>query len=237
MSQTSVDQPKKSLVWKIIVELIKILFPVFSMIRVNSLLKRSQKMYKHSWFTRQRMRNLLIGMGATLPFLVVLSLSIMVMNKDPYFIKGLVMSKNALINIEPINAYTHLSNAFTNVQTAKRLSALYPLLLTGGLVTLVLGFLIRVKHPLIEKTKILYSSLQRTGLIEKDEKNRLVLYTPLGCLVDIKGSTPKAVKEDTKIWTELNIKIKDYAEDPEKISVVFFKKTYELKDKYIYNIS
>jgi hypothetical protein len=216
--------------------MLKIMFPIFSLMKLNSQLKKAQKIYKHSWFSRQRAKNLFIGLLATLPFLLVLSLASFLLYKDPLFFKSLGQAKDALLNLEVTGIYKKFMFAFSNKETAHRLATLYPILMSGFFTTLILGFVVRVKHPLIEKTKQLYKDLQRSGVIEKEEKNRLVLYTPLGCLVDVKGSTPKAVKEDTRIWTGLNIKVKDFAEDPDKISLVFFKKTYELKDKYIYKI-
>ena len=233
----TVDQQKKpSLILKIVLALLSIMFPIFSMMRLNSQLKKAQKIYKHPWFGKQRGKNILIGFLATAPFLLMLTLASFLLYKDPVFLKSLGQAQSALFDLRISNFLEFLSHAFNNKGTAHRIATVYPLLVTGFFTTLVLGFFVRFKHPLIEKTKQLYRDLQKSGVIEKEEKNRLVLYTPLGCLVDVKGSTPKAVKEDTRIWTGLNIKVKDFSEDPDKISLVFFKKTYELKNKYIYNI-
>ncbi len=234
---STLDQPKKpSLLLRFTLALLNILFPFVAMWRLNGQLKKAQKIYSHSWFSRQRHRNTFIGLLATAPFILVVSLAGFLLYKDPIFLAKLSEAQSLFLDIKIGKAIDSFMYAFQNEKTAARISVLNPILLTGLITTLILGVFVRYKHPLIEKTKQLYKDLQRSGVIEKEEKNRLVLYTPLGCLVDVKGSTPKAVKEDTRIWTGLNIKIKDFSEDPDKISLVFFKKTYELKNKYIYNI-
>lgn len=235
---STLDQPQKpSWMWRLFVALVGIMFPVFSMMRLNSQLKKAQKIYKHSWFTRQRIKNFFIGFVATTPFLLTLALMSVLLYKDPNFLPKLSEGQSLILDLSPIKAYDAFYTAFTHPETTKRMQTGFPLVVVGFFTTLILGTFVRYKHPLIEKTKQLYKDLQRSGVIEKEEKNRLVLYTPLGCLVDVKGSTPKAVKEDVRIWTGLNIKVKDFSEDPDKISLVFFKKTYELKNKYIYKIS
>ena len=69
----------------------------------------------------------------------------------------------------------------------------------------------------------------------EEEGSKVVLATKIGYLVDITGNTPINIASNDNIWIPLNVRVnKDWAENPQKRSLIFFKIAFELKkgDQY-----
>jgi hypothetical protein len=67
-------------------------------------------------------------------------------------------------------------------------------------------------------------------------KLNYALVTPLGVLLDITGYKATDLVHMDVLWSGINIKVREYEESPTKRSMVFFKKSYELKNSYIYDL-
>lgn len=226
---------KPSLIWTMIKSITLALFPGIRLLKINKGLKRASTFYKHDWFARQRLRNLLISLLVSLPIILTSIFSFLVALKAKYFWAYLSQSQSALMKMEIGKSFSLLSTAFTHSDSSERLHIMVMLLGAGIAISFLLGMIVMITHPLIKESKKLYEMLQRNGVIEKGDKHRLVLATPLGFLIDITGNTAKEVKDNERIWMALNLRVTDWAEDPNQRAICFFKKAYELKPSYMYS--
>lgn len=231
------QEKKPSLIWTMIKSITLALFPGIRLLKINKGLKRVSTFYKHEWFAKQRRRNFLISLGVSLPIILTSVFSFLVAMKAKFFWANLGRSQSSLMKMEIGKAFDYLGLAFSNSDSAERLHIVFLLLGAGIAISFLLGMVVMATHPLIKESKKLYSMLQRNGVIEKTDKNRLVLATPLGFLIDITGNTAKELKDNERIWMALNLRVTDWSEDPHQRAICFFKKAYELKPSYMYSYS
>jgi hypothetical protein len=239
MSNDNSMQPEKkpSLVWTMIKSVTLALFPGIRLLRINKGLKRVSTFYKHEWFAKQRRRNLVVSLLVSLPIILTSMFSLLVALKAKFFWANLGRSQSALMKMEIGRAFDYLGLAFSNTDSSERLHIIFMLLGVGIVVSFILGMIVMMTHPLIKESKKLYAMLQRNGVIDKNDKHRLVLATPLGFLIDITGNTAKELKDNERIWMALNLRVTDWSEDPHQRAICFFKKAYELKPSYMYTFS
>jgi hypothetical protein len=103
----------------------------------------------------------------------------------------------------------------------------------GGI--LLANILIYIGHRLVYETKKFKKILIKEGTI-KEEDNSVVLFTPIGAFLDISGSSLKEIQSNQRIWLAMNIEVKEFSENPTKLSEVFFKSAFKLKSGYNYGI-
>lgn len=99
--------------------------------------------------------------------------------------------------------------------------------------------LVRYGNPMIVGTNRLRALLRKNATFGTDElaryDSRTVLYTPKGILLDITGKTAKDVLNDEHLWIPMNIRVSEHMEHPTNRAIVFIKKGFALKAKYIYD--
>lgn len=235
MSNVEVKQEEKpSLVWAILKNIFLALFPGIRLLKINSGLKRVSSFYKHEWFGKQRRRNLLVSLCVSLPFILTLLFSSLVILKADMFWHNISIAQSSLLKMEIPKTFEFAIKAFTHSQTIERMGVVFKVSGFGLIISFLLGTFVMISHPLIRDSKTLYKMLQKNGVIDKDDNHRLVIATPLGFLIDITGNTAKEVKENERIWMALNLRVTDWSEDPNQRAICFFKKAYELKPSYNY---
>src|SRR5690606_30026837 len=146
-------------------------------------------------------------------------------------------AQSALFKFEISKSWELLMHGLLTPDTLDRFRIILYVSGAGLLVSIILGTIVILMHPLIKDSKKLYGMLQSNVGIDKQEKNRLVIATPLGFLIDITGNTAKEIKDNERIWMALNLRVTDWAEDPNQRAICFFKKAYSLKNSYTYNFN
>lgn len=232
------NPPKPSLLWKITKYLLSTLFPFFKMLWLNKQLKLAERTLIHElydkeknyarpydWFPRQRKKNLILSFVSVLPILFSLLISYKTLSTNPDLMK--------VYNSTKVKFYKKPKIVYDLKQVDKTINEDINLSVNMILISLgfsfISGMIIVYLHPVITETKKLRNQLIQAGLIKKEEQS-VVLATPVGFLIDITGNIPAEIAKNDRIWIPLNVLVnKDWAENPEKRSLVFFKKTYELK--------
>lgn len=236
------EEKKKSFLWSITKTIIMALFPAIKFFRVNQKLKYSNKLYKHNWFKRQIRLNRILSFLVSIPFLIAISITALsIYSADPFW-QTMEKAKNQISTGQISRSFETAKIAFHATRDNKpslseRVSLMSKFLLVGVGFSFIFGSIIILNHPLLKDTQVFYKMAQKNGYIDKDDNHRMVLVTPVGILMDITGSTAKEIKEAERIWQALNISIKTWEEDPEKRSICFFLKAYNLKSKYMYNFN
>lgn len=229
----TIEQQKPNILFILIKKIFILLLPAITLIKLNLLLSRCQKITKNEYFELQKKRNYIISGIISIPFLLGLLLSMIIIYKNDMMMNNLIQFKMLISKGIIIEAFKKFYNAFFHIESLGYSIAAIKVLSIGSVISMIMGFIVIKNMEIISQTKLLENLLKRNGIIEKDE-NRIVLATPVGFLIDITGSSAKELMYNERIWMALNIKIKDYIEDPNKRSVVFYQKAYELQNKYIY---
>lgn len=241
---------KNSIVWKMIKVFGRTLFPIFNIFYINHHLKLCEKtLHKelknskgeynapYDWFPKQKRKNILWGLGSLLPLLVAILLSYVILSSNPIFSRG-IKAANAQISFSKALKGFGIKDAIKKLEIANQYDptfyqdiriSLY--LVFGGLFTsMIIGSILVYRHPLLIDTNRLKKELERSGFI-RPEDNHVVFATEVGFLIDITGSVSREIADSDRIWTSLNVRVnRDVAENPEKRSLVFFKKAFELKN-------
>jgi hypothetical protein len=213
----------------------KILFPANALIQINRALSKCIRMYPDPWFTRQIRLNFLVMFFVTGLFLGPMILGTMAIRGNKDFNSRLSRANSALSRHEFKLGYQSYVSALNEKKFDTELKFALILSLCG----LAVGnFLIYQIHELKNETNRLIKILKNEGVIQKENNNPLVLYTPIGILIDISGSAPKEIAANERIWLAMNIQVKDkdWAEDPNKRSLVFFKTAFKLDKVYKYDL-
>lgn len=231
MNKISSEKEKnKSALSVLFLYLLKILFPWSELLKMNSILKRVNSFFKNDFFLAQKKKNNLI-------ILVTLLLTII-----PGLIGYLAIVGNKTFSYR-ISKVIELYNAHNYALAAKAAQwafteklFLIELKITaisifGGI--LISNILIYLGHRIVFETKKFKKILEKEGVIKENEAS-LVLFTPIGAFIDITGSSPKEIQTNDRIWLAMNIEIKDYAQNPDKRSELFFKSAFNLKSRYDY---
>lgn len=237
------EEKKDSVLFNILKYVLATLFPFVRMMRLNSQLITAEKtigseakdragnyISPYGWFKRQRTRNLIFGFAGTIPFLFSMILSYNILTTNEIFMKGLNASKRELVKFRPLEAKKkfEIANQY-DPSVGKDMKIAFYTILFGITASFSIGIIIVYFHPVIVETAKLKKYLTQAGYI-KAEENPEVLATPIGFLIDIAGNTPREIADSDRIWIPLNIRVnKDWAENPTKRSLVFFKRAYELK--------
>lgn len=243
------EEKKPSIIWKGIKFIIGTLFPIFKIFSLNHNLTLCEKTLgkelkdksgdyipPYDWFSRQKRLNLLWGLGASLPMIIGVALSYVILSSNPIFIKGMNSAKNQ-IEAKKVMKGFGIPQAIEKMKIANKIDASVNqdiristyMILIGFFSSMVIGSILIYRHPLTQDTTKLRKALEQSGFI-RSEENPMVFATEVGFLIDITGSVSREIADSDRIWTSLNVRVnRDVAENPEKRSLVFFKKAYELK--------
>lgn len=231
------SEKKPSLMWSLIKSFVLVLFPGIRLLKINQGLKRANSFYKHEWFKKQRLRNTLVSLGVSFPLIISSIFSFLVAYKAEKLWSYLGAAQTALFKFELGKFGDLLMHGLMAPDSLERFKVILHVSGAGLITSIILGTFVILTHPLIRDSKKLYGMLQRNGVIDKDEKGRLVIATPLGFLIDITGNTAKEIKDNERIWMALNLRVTDWAEDPHQRAICFFKKAYNLKTSYHYSFN
>lgn len=238
------EEKKPSIFWKAFKTILTLLFPVFKILYLNHLLKLAEntlgkevKEPPYDWLRRQRMRNLLWGLGGSLPFLFSIFFSYQVLVSNEYVVRGYNAVEKEVKALKPKEAYKKYNIAMQLPSVKEDIAAAGYSILFGFFSSLMIGSILVYRHPLTKNTALLRAQLEKARII-REEDNHIVLATEVGFLIDITGSISREVADADRIWTSLNVRVnRDVAEHPEKRSLVFFKKAFELKSGGAYGFT
>lgn len=251
--ETITQQEKEKKSWSFIKAFLSLLFfgPSLKILKQNSLIAYCKKINKNSkeidpWFDKQRVRNWIVAIILALPLTYALYKGTTYIENDPYLSQRLEKVKqdnqkagifDSIGNYYYVLAYHPKDSNSLKIQkyeTRVRIVAFF--IMFGFMFGLHLcGGIISSYHPLSEDSLKLKEYFIRNGIIRREDADGILVFaTPLGFLVDTAGNSPHEIAHMDRIWAALNIKIKEWVEDPKKRSIVFFKKAYELKPMYEY---
>lgn len=232
-SMPTQEQAKRpSAIWSMLKWTLLYLFPVFKILSVNRLLGRINSFSPDPWYRRQQIHNLLAAVVASAPFLGSIAITYFDDATTSRIAGNVLRTKRHVQRLDFKQAYASMEKIYYDRATGEMVKILF----IGFVSSFSLGFIVVRYHPLFVETRKLEANLRKLGVIDREDKHPLILATPLGMLVDITGRSPKEIAQSDAIWLPLNIRIKDHTPDPQKNSVVFFKRAFELKDRYIYKI-
>jgi hypothetical protein len=218
------------IIFKIIKVGLKILFPSYVLLNMNRHLMRVNAFYKEDYFSSQIKKNWMVFIVLTSLFLGPIGLGFMAIKGNHDFQNRLDAAKKTLTFSNTSKGVDNLMLAFRERKFSIEFKFFGSLALFG----LFVGNFCILNHSMIKNSKLLIKFFKNEGIVNKDNLKPIVLFTPIGVLVDISGSSPKEIALNDRIWLGMNIKIKDWAEDPEKRSLVFFKTAFSLKSRYDY---
>ena len=249
-SISSQEEKKPSAIWIGFKTFLSITFPIFKMLSLNRLLKvcertlgnikdkKGKYIDPYGFLPKQRRKNLIMSLVSVTPLLIGVFIGYLAMSTNPILVKGYEAAKREAKQFHLIEAKKKVSIAIQIDPTVKTdfyfgvMAALIGLLTSN-----VMGYIIVYRHPILKETEKLKNHLAKSGYI-KLEENPTVLATPIGVLIDITGNTPREIADSDRVWIPLNVKVnKDWAENPDRRSLVFFKFSYELKPGAAYGFT
>jgi hypothetical protein len=103
------------------------------------------------------------------------------------------------------------------------------------LIPTLISVYIRTRSKILVQTKKLHKTLKENGF-GRDGKIPMAVYLPIGIVIDVSGHDPKELVHNKSIWYALNIQVdeKEWIEDPNRRSIVLFKRSFSLASEYIY---
>lgn len=236
--------------FKLLLKFLGVFFPFIKIIKINRLLRRASQVYDqeesgHPYFFNQRIKNWLLVLLTVSPILLggAFSYTTVSSNKalqaaSKLAIKEYNKNKSILIIPSIIKAKNKFDKVLKNPKVKKynpqeTINQAIFVFLLGVIVSFMMGLVITRYHPNVVETKILTKMLRDQGMF-KNNKDPIVLATPLGYLIDITGYRPREIEENQNIWMALNVRIDGSLQDSEVLALVFFTRAYELKKSYFY---
>lgn len=217
---------------KIIVFLFKVFFPAYILIQMNFALNKASKFYKNPWFGRQIRRNFIVILILSSLFLLPLIIGSKAIQGNKEFNKRLTVAKESLS--KDIKRFIpNLKYALSEDIFLAEIKIFGGLTLFGMLFG---NFIIFFAHDLIINSRKFAKILKNEGVINRENSHPLAVWTPIGVLVEISGSAPKEISLNERIWLAMNMEVKDWAENPDKRSLVFFKTSFKLQSRYDYQL-
>jgi hypothetical protein len=243
------DDKKPSPIWRAFKFLASIFFPIFKLLVINYNLtlcektlgkdlrdKNGEYVNPYGWFNKQKRLNILWGLGSLLPIIFGIIFSYVVLSSNPIFIKGINAAKRE-ISISKVLKGFGVSDAKRKMEVANQydpsvnqdIQISFYAVIFGLIISMIIGIMLVYYHPIEKDSLRLRRELERAGII-RPEDNHIVFATAVGFLIDITGSVSREIADSDRIWTSLNVRVnRDVAENPERRSLVFFKRAYELK--------
>ena len=234
-----------SRIFKAIWYLILFLVPSIKILSFNGLLRRAGKITEDKWFSKQLLLNYMLALILFVPIVVGAYKTNKIYNNSKEFHAKVEKVSKDKSFFEKVDAYRSIivlnkkdtrSDKIEKKRIQIRFLAIFIVLSTTILLQVFMSTIIIFFHPILLDSAKLKKLLISNGIIRKeDEKEAIVFATPVGFLITITGNSAKEIAYMDRIWAGLNIRIKDWIEDPEERSVVFFRKAFELQDVYIYD--
>jgi hypothetical protein len=230
MKQAYDKEDKKSSLSLILSFLVKFLFPWSELLKMNALLKKVNGFFKNKFFLDQRKKNNSVIVLTLLATIIPGLLGYLaIMGNKAFFYridKVLELYNNKRYSmIVPALKWAFSEKLFVLEFKITAISIL------GGII--ISNFLIYVGNRIIFETKKFKKILIKEGIIKEEDKTS-VLFTPIGAFIDVSGSSPKEIQSNDRIWMAMNIEVKDFAQNPDKRSELFFKSAFNLKSRYDY---
>jgi len=214
--------------------ILQLIFPSLILLKVNSLVAKAS-FTKDPWFKAQSARGFKTALLLLVPSFVAL-----------FYAKTIIIADQGSYN----RIFERASVDYKHKQFKKALKDVtqgfdeLPLKSIGLKVFLALlvpstiSVYLRSTNTILRGTKTLRKILSQNNFGQNGEIG-VAVYYPVGVLIDITGHSPKDVLTHKYLWTALNIQIdeQDWHEDPQKRSVVFFKKNFVLAQEYRYNLT
>lgn len=241
------NNKKPSVILKVIVFLINSLFPYLKFRRVNQLLETSYETYipynlknkpndanfpKESiWFKKQQRWNLILSILVPAIYIGGFFVSKKIVTSNPVIVKAFEVSVKQLKMFKIVEAKNKilLANQLDINFSSDLKMAFY---IFGGslLFALLLGTYVTKSNVLFKKTDEFKDVVLNLGFLKKEDQP-VILYTPLGILFKLSpgGSAREMVSQD-RLWSAMNIQVGEFLENAQSRQLVFFKKTYNLKE-------
>lgn len=234
-----------SLVFKIFSHIFNIFFPMFKLLSFNKNLKRCKRIVK-KWeglFSKMILRNYILAILSLLPWISSMYGYSFVKNDVAYQNRVYELSKDKSFLSTPkiiLRAILPISTDSMLLKKQKentRIRFFAFFLFSSPMIFLfVFGLVTNYFHPNIMDEKKLKKLLISNGILSQEDASSAVIHsTPVGFLLTITGHSPSEIAMTKRLWSSLNLKVKDWYEDPNQLSVVFFEKSFELKSEYIYD--
>ena len=211
--------------------LIRILFPWIELIRMNLLLSRINRFYNNSFFKMQKKKNMIISLITFFITYFPFLLGTLALKGNRAFNIRLSKAIDLLSNFEVSSAVKIFSLTFSDPVASTIIKTTFFIILPGLICSNLLIFGL---NSIISDTNKFKKILKNEGIIRDEKDSGAVLFTPIGAFLDIAGSSAKEIQNNERIWLAMNIEVKDYAQNPEKRSELFFKSAFNLKSRYDY---
>ena len=225
--------------------LILFLVPSIKILSFNKMLKRCKNITEDKWFTKQLLLNYILALVLFIPIIVGVYKVDRIYDNAKFFHSktekiakdaGFFGTIDAYKNIILLNKKDTRKEKIEKKRIQIRFLAIFIVVITTLILQVSMSTIIIFFHPIILDSNKLKKLLMSNGIIRKeDEKESIVFATPVGFLITITGNSAKEIAYMDRIWAGLNIRIKDWIEDSDERSVVFFRKSFELQDVYIYD--
>lgn len=235
MNETINANDKKNNILPILKRIFFLIFPIFKLIKYNSLLRTCNEIERNSWYEKTIKKNFKLGLIASVPFLITSFLNFIILIKDEKLIDNLQLLLKSLKILHVVDAYKIIGKIIAS-DSMNRIIAMSKFEFIGIAITMIFSTILMKKIKYVRDSDVFRSLLKSSNIIAKDDDSRMVLGTPFGYLMDVTNVHPDEIKNNKKIWMSLNMNVHDVLEHPKQRSIVFFQKTYELQKKYIYQI-
>jgi hypothetical protein len=216
---------------------LKSVFPSYALLQMNRTLGRVRKFYPNEWFSRQIRRNYVVSFLTFILLFGPIALGTLAIRGNREFTLRTGKAISALTqpnrNIA-INAKVALLYVKSAINERKFGTVVYYTSVWILFVVLVSNLMVFYFHEIGSQTRKTIKILHKEGIIDREKSNPMVLWTPIGVLIELSGSAPKEVKLNERIWMALNIQVNDWEEDHNLRSLVFFKTSFKLKARYEY---
>lgn len=204
-------------------------FPWAELIKMNTLLKKVSSFYKNDFFINQKRKNLFVAILTVSITYLPLLLGFLALKGNRAFDLRTAKIMELLSSFEISSAVKILSITITDPIFLLIIKFTFSVFLIGLLLS---NLLIYGVNSIVSDTSKFRKILKKEGILSDDSGE--VLFTPVGAFLDISGSSAKEIQNNDRIWLAMNIEIKDYAQNPEKRSELFFKSAFNLKSRYDY---
>lgn len=213
--------------------LLSILFPSFIIWRTQNLVSKAAWV-DHPWFEAQKKKSLKLFFLLLIPSIIAFA-GIGISAKNTF--SGTFSKLERTREYFKKNQFKKAKDQFSLGVSLEELET-FVINSSLFLIPCVFSFsLIHISSSLVRNQRRLIKVLAEHRFWG-DQKPRLAVYTPIGILLDVTGHAPKDLVFNKSIWYSLNMVIdeKDFLDQPDQRSIVFFKHAFLLKDVYKYDV-
>lgn len=236
--QKQVNKNSLMFVFRWIVSILKLMFPSITIyFKIHRNIKRMSSFYDNEWFNSFLSKNLKIMFILIIPP-IISSLLIFARVSSFYEVSGKNRSAGGIYYIKNLQVKAAY-NYYKKTVFTKELKSVIVDCSILFLVPIVIGGVVIGFHPILRMNRRLKKSIASAvgaSQLERDGKDVLSFWTPVGVMIDTFGKDPKELSQNNALWAPLNIQINkdDWRVDPENQTVVVFLSKFKLQDKYIF---